>query len=156
MSEAHLPAQQPQTRQATRVSAPHVDTRGSGDHAGAAGEGPPAAVRLIERLRDRATFTALRRSGRRVTRGPITVTWLPTNPTEPIRVAYAVGRAVGPAVVRNRLRRRLRAIVSEDRALLRPGAYLVRAAPEAAHLPFGELSANVSTAFRALHREPRR
>jgi ribonuclease P protein component len=61
-------------------------------------------------------------------------------------VAYAVGRAVGGAVVRNRLRRRLRAAVFEL-GPLRPGAYLVGAAPEAASLPFGELKAMVSGAL---------
>src|SRR5687767_8869383 len=118
MSEAHVSAQQSQTGEASRVPASDVDARGPGDPTGQAAQGTPSPVRLIWRLRDRATFVALRRSGRRVTRGPITVLWLPANPTEPTRVAYAVGRGVGPAVVRNRLRRRLRAIIRESRALL--------------------------------------
>jgi ribonuclease P protein component len=101
-------------------------------------------------LRDRATFAALRRSGCRVTRGSITVTWLPGSPTEPPRVAYAVGRTVGPAVVRNRVRRRLRAITGQSCNLLRPGAYLIRAAPAAANESYGDLSATVSTALRSL------
>jgi ribonuclease P protein component len=85
-----------------------------------------------------------------VSRGPVTITWLPGNPNEPPRVAYAVGRAVGRAVVRNRIRRRLRAIVAESHTLLRPGAYLIRAAPAAAAQSYRELSVNVSTALRAL------
>ena len=154
MSEAYVPAQQPQTGQAARISTPDVDTRGSGDRAGAAAQGPPPSVGLIWRLRDRATFAALRRSGCRVTRGSITVTWLPGNPTEPPRVAYAVGRAVGPAVVRNRIRRRLRAITGESGSLLRPGAYLIRAAPTAATQSYGDLSATVTTALRSLPDQP--
>ena len=150
MSEAHVSAQQPQTGQAARIPTPDVDARGPGDRAGAAAQGPPPPVGLIWRLRDRATFAALRRSGCRVTQGAITVTWLPGNPTEPPRVAYAVGRAVGPAVVRNRIRRRLRAIAGESGSVLRPGAYLIRAAPTAATQSYGELSATVSTALRAL------
>jgi len=64
-------------------------------------------------------------------------------------VAYAVGRAVGTAVARNRLRRRLRAIVSERAERLPAGAYLVRAGPEAAGLG----SADLRTALvRALER----
>jgi ribonuclease P protein component len=156
MSEAYVSAQQSQTGQAPRVPTSHVDARGPSDPAGSASQGPSASVRLIWRLRDRATFVALRRSGRRVTQGPITVLWLPANPTEPTRIAYAVGRGVGPAVVRNRVRRRLRAIVRESRALLLPGAYLIRAAPSAADQSFGELSAHVSTALRALPPEPSR
>ena len=62
-------------------------------------------------------------------------------------MAYAVGRGVGGAVVRNRLRRRLRAAVSDLGPELRPGAYLVGAAPEAVSLPFGELKAMVSGAM---------
>jgi ribonuclease P protein component len=150
MSEAHVPAEPAQTRQASRIPAPDVHARGAGDTPGTAPQGPPPAVGLIWRVRDRATFAALRRSGCRVTRGPITITWLPGNPTEPPRVAYSVGRAVGRAVVRNRVRRRLRAITAESRALLRPGAYLIRAAPAAATQSYGELSATVSTALRAL------
>jgi ribonuclease P protein component len=154
MSEAHVSAQQPQTGQAARIPAPDVHARGTGDRAVAPAQGPPPPVGLIWRLRDRATFAALRRSGCRVTRGPITVTWLAGNPTEPPRVAYAVGRAVGPAVVRNRIRRRLRAITGESCSLLRPGAYLIRAAPAAATQSYGDLSATVSTALRALPDQP--
>ena len=50
------------------------------------------------------------------------------------RVAYAVSRAVGGAVDRNRLRRRLRAIVHD--AELVPGTYLVAVAPAAAMASF--------------------
>lgn len=53
-------------------------------------------------------------------------------------------------MVRNRLRRRLRAVISELAPQLAPGAYLVGAAPEAAALSFGELQAIVSQAFVAV------
>jgi len=87
-----------------------------------------------------------------VRRGPVSVTFLPGGPEEtgPPRVAYAVGRRIGGAVRRNRLRRRLRAVVADLAPELRPGAYLVGAAPEAADLPFGELKAVVSRAVRAV------
>ncbi|MGQ0520466.1 MAG: ribonuclease P protein component [Actinomycetota bacterium] len=98
-------------------------------------------------MTDTATFLALRRSRRRARRGPITVTFVHGVPTGPPRVAYAVSRAVGGAVVRNRLRRRLRAVVFELGPTLGPGAYLVGAAPEAASLPFRELKAMVSGAL---------
>jgi len=60
------------------------------------------------------------------------------------RVAYAVGRAVGGAVDRNRVRRRLRAIVRDTN--LAPGAYLVAVSAPAAQLPFHELAAHVEKA----------
>jgi ribonuclease P protein component len=77
----------------------------------------------------------------------VTVTFVPGSDADPPRVAYAVGRGVGGAVVRNRLRRRLRAVVTE--LGLRPGAYLVGAAPEAVDVPFGVLRAMVSGAVEA-------
>ncbi len=62
----------------------------------------------------------------------------------PPRVAYAVGRKVGGAVVRNRVRRRLRASVVRHRAELRPGAaYLFGAGRDAATVPFTELETAV-------------
>jgi ribonuclease P protein component len=52
---------------------------------------------------------------------------------EPPRVAYAVGRSVGNAVTRNRVRRKLRVAAQENLDLLEGGsAYLVRARSGAA------------------------
>ena len=67
---------------------------------------------MVWRIQDRATFEALRRSGRRARRGPVTVTYAAVRPAPEPRVAYAVGKRVGKAVVRNRLRRQLRAAVA--------------------------------------------
>ena len=59
-------------------------------------------------------------------------------------VGYAVPRAVGSAVARNRLRRRLRALTP---ALgLAPGTYLVSARPSAAELSFDELATHLRKA----------
>ncbi len=85
-------------------------------------------------------------------RGPITVTWLAGDPAEPPRVAYAIGRRAGGAVVRNRIRRRLRAITREVGAQLHPGAYLFGATAAAASLSYGDLRATVCQALDALHR----
>ena len=62
------------------------------------------------------------------------------------RVAYGVSRAVGGAVDRNRVRRRLRAIVRDTE--LAPGAYLVTVSPAAAELAFEELARHVRLACR--------
>jgi ribonuclease P protein component len=71
----------------------------------------------------------------------------------PAQVAYAVGRRVGGAVVRNRVRRRLRAAIREHEALLAPGAaYLVSVGPEAAALPYRELDAHLVAALEAVAR----
>ncbi len=75
--------------------------------------------------------------------------------TEPPRVAFAVGRNVGPAVTPNRVRRRLPAAVREHRALLAPGrGYLWRAAPSAATATFRELSSELRATLVADESSP--
>jgi ribonuclease P protein component len=69
------------------------------------------------------------------------------------RVAYAIPRPVGSAVVRNRLRRRLRAIFVEiDRSAraLPAGDYLVRVRPGASDLSFDELRHHLAEAIDEL------
>ena len=66
-----------------------------------------------------------------------------------VRVAYGIGRRVGTAVVRNRVRRRLRAAVHEvdrERGGLSPGAYLVLARPEAGAAAYAELTGALGAA----------
>lgn len=162
-SETHVSAQRPQTSEAPRLSASHVHPGRAGHPQGAPPQGPPPLVGLtrhrnggavaspsrtrgVGRVRGRHAFGALRREGTRRRSGPITVTALRDPAAGGARVAYAVSRAVGGAVQRNRLRRQLRAIVRE--ADLEPGAYLVSAAPVAAELPFDALAAHVEQACR--------
>jgi ribonuclease P protein component len=85
--------------------------------------------------------------------GPLTVSFVDGNPGLPPRVAYAIGRKVGSAVERNRLRRRLRAIVHELAPGLPPGAYLIGAAPEAVHLSYGELQVTMGRALEVIRRQ---
>ena len=152
--EAHVPTQQPEASQAARLSAAHADPRRTGDRSGPAPEGPRSAVGLIGRISDRATFDALRRDGRRARRDPVTVVFLPEQPAgdrsaSGARVAYSVGRRVGTAVVRNRVRRRLRAAmrdVDEERGGLEPGSYLVLVRPEAGPMPYAVLKRSLGEA----------
>lgn len=150
MGETPVPTKHSPPGQAARVPPPDVDTRRKGDRRRAPAEGPSSVVGLIGPISDQATFLRLRRSGRRARRGPVTVTWVHDDRAGQVRVAYAVGRAVGGAVVRNRVRRRLRAVVGELRPTLRPGAYLVGALPQAASTPYGELRAAVNEALTSL------
>jgi ribonuclease P protein component len=65
-------------------------------------------------------------------------------------VAYAIGRTVGSAVVRNRLRRRLRVAV---RALpFPPGYYLIGARPAAAERSFEDLNVMLQHIVQRLER----
>ena len=72
-----------------------------------------------------------------------------------VKVAYAVGRKVGTAVVRNRCRRRLRAIAFELTPELAAGAYLVTVGAEGASLGFQELKERVSETMRTASRAGR-
>lgn len=140
-SEAHLPAQRSQAGEAPRVPSPDVDQSRPRHHQVAAGQGPQPPLGLIRRIGDRATFVELRRRGLRRRRGEIMVTAL-VGGDGPPRVAFAVGRGVGGAVVRNRVRRRLRSAITELEAEgegLAGGAYLVAAAPDAAAAPYAQL-----------------
>jgi ribonuclease P protein component len=76
----------------------------------------------------------------------VTVTYAAVGEAPEPRVAYAVGKRVGKAVVRNRLRRRLRAAV-DGIAGLAPGAYLVAADPGALGLSHEDLRTKVATAM---------
>jgi ribonuclease P protein component len=72
------------------------------------------------------------------------------------RVAYAVGRHVGPAVVRNRARRRLRAAVSGYADELRPGtAYLFGAEAAVVSIDFETLSRHVGELIASAREEDR-
>jgi len=57
-------------------------------------------------------------------------------------VAFAFGRALGPAVVRNRLRRRLRMLLTA--ASLPPGWYLFGGTPAIVERQFDALGADVT------------
>lgn len=58
-------------------------------------------------------------------------------------MAFALNRALGTAVTRNRLRRRLRALLREMNASLPGGLLLIGATPRAVELTFDQLRAEL-------------
>ena len=71
-------------------------------------------------------------------------------------MAYAIGRRFGTAVERNRARRRLRAAVALDEALLLPGsAYLLAADRAVMTIPFPTLRDHVTTLLQAVREDSR-
>jgi len=135
--EAYLPAQCPSPIQeawfscsdehACRTRRPEVSSR--------QGSGTPLGV--IGPIRSRTDFQRLRRHGRRTRLGPFWCAHLTTSVDEQVLVAFAINRAVGNAVTRNRLRRRLRAIVAD--LGLPPGLYLFGCRPAANELTFDKI-----------------
>ncbi len=67
---------------------------------------------------------------------------------------FAVSKAVGGAVIRNRVKRRLRAIMSEVLPTLSPGtAVVVRALPRSSEVEFDRLRSDVMDAVGAAMRK---
>ncbi|HYV57614.1 MAG TPA: ribonuclease P protein component [Candidatus Nitrosopolaris sp.] len=146
MREAHVSAEQPEAQEASRLPSPHAYPGRSGGAQVPTPARPHAPLGLIRRVRDRATFAALGRAHRHV-RGAISVRFVGGEAAEPAQLAYAVSGAPS-AVVRNRVRRRLRAAVARAEPSV-GGAYLVSARPEAMTMPFGELVDTLSDLFAA-------
>jgi ribonuclease P protein component len=111
-----------------------------------------------QRLRRSTDFAAAIRGGRRAGRGTVVVHLLLEEPAQAstARAGFVVSKAVGNAVVRNKVRRRLRHLVRPLLSELPAGASLVvRALPPAAGAPFATLEGDLSAALAAARR-PRR
>jgi ribonuclease P protein component len=106
---------------------------------------------LIERIQGRATFRAFGPSARRVRRGPLTLVVAERAGAGAAGLAFAVPRRVGGAVVRNRIRRQLRAAAREIDQVrpVRPAWYLVVVHPGAAGCSFAVLAGALREAFDA-------
>lgn len=148
--EADLPAQQPEAEEEARFPTPHAHPWGpcGAEEPPLAGSRPPLG--LIWRIRDHATFVAF--AGAPVRRaGALSVRRVGGPADSPPRVAYALGRRVGSAPVRNRLRRRLRSVVAGLESELVPGsAYLIAARPEAVRMSTVDLETALRRALIAL------
>ena len=110
----------------------------------------PAAARM----RRRADFEEVRQHGRTVGRRLLSgrLQLRPDN-DEPARVGFTVSRAVGSAVIRNRVRRRLRHLVRGYLPSLPDGSLLVvRAHPRAATARQADIAAELDLVIVTLLR----
>ncbi len=64
-----------------------------------------------------------------------------------MNVAYAISRRVGNAVLRNQIRRRIRALVDDLDPLPHPGIYLIRCGVETGNLSYEELKHHLRKAI---------
>jgi ribonuclease P protein component len=112
-----------------------------------------------QRLRRSTDFAAAIRGGRRAGRRTLVIHLLLEEPASAVtaRAGFVVSKAVGNAVTRNKVKRRLRHLVRPRLTDLPGGTTLVvRALPAAAEASFAELGADLDAALAAARSSRRR
>jgi ribonuclease P protein component len=108
-------------------------------------------ARKVGRIQTRTTFGQLQRSRAKANCGPVRASFVPAAPAEigvfP-QVGYAIGRQCGNAVIRNTLRRRMRASAELVAESLPKGAYLLRVDPRWAGSDPAAFTASVQEALQ--------
>jgi ribonuclease P protein component len=102
-------------------------------------------------IRRRAIFTAARERGRRTTNRWMTLSVLPRDSAasrDASEVAFLTPKRIGSAVIRNKLRRRMREIYRRMPGAARDVYLVWIARPTAAELPFAELKECMLTLLR--------
>src|SRR6516162_9782432 len=125
-----------------------------------------------QRMRRRDEFTSALRAGRRSRRGDLVLHFsrapsggdAPVSTVDrsdhrsgqiPARAGFVVPRTVGPAVVRNLVRRRLRHLLRDRLTGLPAGSLLVvRVLPGGGQRPYAELARDLDAALAAVVRSP--
>jgi ribonuclease P protein component len=102
------------------------------------------------RLTTSAGFTTATRSGRRAGSRTLVVHLAESPEVGELRAGFVVSRAVGNAVTRNRVKRRLRALVRERLAALPPALLVVRSLPAASNASTATLARDLDAALGRL------
>ena len=106
-------------------------------------------MRRYAGLRRRADFARLRRYGRRTGGETLTLYRTDAAPSDKTSlVGITVNKSIGKAVVRNKLRRRLAAIVNEALAQTRALRLVIVARPAAANAAYATLRTEFLSALR--------
>lgn len=143
MREADLPTKYSETQEEARVSSTYEDPRRKGCAQDAAWPRPRAAISLIWRVRGHGSFKELSRARARRD-GALWLRFVAGDGQDPPQIAYALGRKFGNAPKRNRLRRRMRAVLNDLASDLEPGGrYLFGADPSVGDYSATDLRASL-------------
>lgn len=140
--EAHVSAKCSQAGEEARVPCSDVNPRRPPGHQEPPPQGASQAGCLISGISDRAVFAALRAEGQQVRSRDLRLRFLLGDGSSQPQVAYAISKKVGNAVVRNRMRRRLRVLFAEhldEPSVVSLSAGLVIVMPSATKRSFPEL-----------------
>src|SRR3954463_6479507 len=110
--EAHLPAEQSGPQAASRVPQPHGDGRRS-QGAELAPRARPQEAQRLTTIKKRADFVAANSGLRATTPGFVLLVRDRQDADPAMRIGFTVTKKIGGAVVRNRMKRRFRALARE-------------------------------------------
>jgi ribonuclease P protein component len=109
------------------------------------------------RLLKHADFQSVYKNGKKRFSGNVTLFFRDRDDTSGPRVGFTVGKVLGEAVVRNRIRRRMRAVVRERLPLLtRPLDVVLHPRKSVLTLEFARLDAEIQQLFAAIQRGERK
>lgn len=109
----------------------------------------PRSVRLLKH----ADFQTVYKQGRKSFSGNLTVFYRNRNDGTGPRVGLTVGKVLGGAVERNRIRRRMRAAVQRNLHLLaNPLDVVMHPRKSVLNMEFGKLDAEIQQVFAAIQR----
>jgi ribonuclease P protein component len=98
-----------------------------------------------DRVRTRRQFALFASPTGRGQSGSLRISYVAGSPDDQnVAVAYAISRKVGNAVVRNRIRRRLRALIDGLDPQPKPGKYLIRCGNETGKLSYDALQQHLN------------
>jgi ribonuclease P protein component len=110
--EAHLPTEQSRPQAASRVSRPHGDA-GRSQGAELSPRSRPQEAQRLATIKKRADFVAASAGLRASTPGFVLLVRDRKDNDPRMRVGFTVTKKIGGAVVRNRMKRRFRALARE-------------------------------------------
>lgn len=111
----------------------------------------PSSLRLLKH----ADFQVVYQEGRKHFSGNITVFYRRRNDNAGPRVGFTVGKVLGGAVQRNRIRRRMRAVVQQHLAeLVLPLDVVLHPRRQVLEMEFSRLNAEVGQIFTAIQKAP--